>query len=125
MAVIRLHQNIDRETVTLSDEARSDLAIELDVAQIDRLLQALGDMRARMQPKIAPDWQPGRSVQAVTNPRFSAEVPPDEDFTVLHLRDPRFGWLHYSLPSAECGKLAQFLARAAQRVFQPSQPPST
>jgi len=29
--------------------------------------------------------------------------------TLLHLRDPRFGWLHYMVPREEARKLARVL----------------
>lgn len=122
MAVVRLHHNPETQTVTLSDETNPAAVLEIDAAQLEQLLQGLGEMRTRIEPRVEAEWQPGRSVQAITNPRFSAEVPKDKDFTVLHLRDPRFGWLHYAVPLPECGRLAEFLARAANRNAAP-QPP--
>ncbi|MBS7699517.1 MULTISPECIES: hypothetical protein [unclassified Chelatococcus] len=122
MAVVRLHHNPETQTVTLSDENNPAVALEIDAAQLEQILQGLGEMRARMEPRVEADWQPGRPVQAITNPRFSAELPQDKDFTVLHLRDPRFGWLHYAVPFPECGRLAEFLARAVKRKASPEAP---
>jgi hypothetical protein len=84
----------------------------LDLAAVENLLTVLGLMRTGLLPEVPAAWQPGTGVRAYRNPSWSIEVDQLAGDPLLHLRDLRFGWLHYVLDRAEARRLAhELLAR--------------
>ena len=100
-------------TVKFTCPASPSATLRLDAQNLDNLLQKLGACRAAMKPEV-PESLPGRlSVQAITDPKWFTEPERLNGDSVIHLRDPRFGWLHYILPRAMATKLASTLQKQA------------
>ena len=82
---------------------------QLDVAGVEKILENLGKLRSLMQPAIPSDQAVGQKVAAVSNPRWVTEPDIMRGDSLLHIRDPRYGWLHYLLPRGEAQKLGATL----------------
>ena len=96
----------DRQTITVTFPTVPRVVLKLDAAQVDKMLENLGHLRAVMQPGHAPNFAPGQKVIGVRNPRWLAEPDMMQGDSLLHLRDPWFGWRHYLFPREEATKLA-------------------
>jgi hypothetical protein len=99
----------DVKTVTLSLPTTPPAALQMDALGIDGLLENLGDFRALMQPEVPKTFPMGQMVDAIPDPAWVTEPDAMLGNTVLHIRDPRYGWLHYVIPREEARKLASVL----------------
>jgi len=107
------HLEDDRETVTVTFPTDPVMQLKLGVGEVEEALANLGRFRLLMKPKIAPQFPPRQKVLTVHNPAWATEVDAMTGNTLLHLRDPRYGWLHYGIPGDEARKLAGFLQTRA------------
>lgn len=105
----------DRKTVTVTFATQPQIALRLSVADIDTMLGKLGAFRALMPPPHEPGYAPGQKCECIPNPAWLAEPDALLGNSLLHLRDPRFGWLHYMIPREEARKLAQVLQAQVDR----------
>ena len=103
----------DLKTITVTLPTNPPTALLLDAAGVDDLLTNLGLLRASMKPEIAPTFDLGQKVGAISNPAWLTEPDLMLGQSLLHLRDPRFGWLHYLIPKEEAKKLADLLQNQA------------
>ena len=99
----------DHKEVTVTFPTDPPIALQLDVFKVENLLENLGQFRAAMKPEVEMDWQPGQTVNALSDPRWYIEPERMQGNSLLHLRDPRYGWLHYMIPRNEARKLGQYL----------------
>jgi hypothetical protein len=113
----RLHWQLDKDgrAVTLTLPTDPPIALRLDSAQIDDMLRNLGDFRASMQPSHAQEWRTGQRVVAEPDPCWQSEPELMMGNSLLHLRDPRFGWLHYLFPREAARELGHSLVAQADR----------
>jgi hypothetical protein len=111
----------DGRAVTLTLPTDPPVALRLNSAQVDDMLRNLGDFRASMAPPHDTAWQPGRRVVAEPDPCWLTEPEILMGNSVLHVRDPRYGWLHYLLPRHAARELGSQLIAHAER---PSDGPS-
>jgi hypothetical protein len=120
----RLQWLLDKDgcAVTLTLPTDPPVALRLKPSQIDEMLRNLGDFRASMAPAHDKAWQPGRRVVAEPDPCWLTEPGIMAGTRVLHLRDPRYGWLHYLLPRDAARDLGNSLVAQADR---PPQGPSS
>ena len=81
--------------------------LRLDAAAVENLLKHLGEYRAMMQPEVQPRFGLGQSV--IFDPRWATEPELMLGNSVLHLRDPRYGWVHYAIPRDEARRLGALL----------------
>ncbi len=100
----------DLQTVTVTFPTNPPMVLKLNAAGVDAILQGLGGLRSAMQPTVAPDFAAGQQFLAVPHPSWLTEADALQGNAVLHLRDPRFGWLHYMIAREEARKLAVNLA---------------
>lgn len=113
--------NDDLRSVTLTVDDRT---VTFDAAAVDDILKKLGEFRGAMQPPVATERPLGQQVQAVADPVWRTEPEVMTGATLIHMRDPRFGWLHYMIPKAEAAKLAgiiQAQVAAPQGATDPGQ----
>lgn len=112
----------DRKHVTLTFPTTPPVSWRLDVSAVEHILRNLGEFRAQMTPEIAAHYAMGQRVAALPDPAWVTE--PDLMFghSLLHLRDPRYGWLHYLLPPPEAQKLASYLQTQAGLAVAQSAP---
>jgi hypothetical protein len=115
----------DRNSVTLSLPTAPPVALKLNVMAVTDILRNLGDLRAKMRPPVEAGWPPGQKFQAIANPRWATEPEMMLGNSVLHIRDPRYGWLHYVLPRKGARKLAGLLAAQADAPAPVSPPGKT
>ena len=107
----------DLQAVTVTFPSDPPVTLKLDTANVDTLLHGLGELRAQMQPPPAPEFATGQQFVAAANPSFVTEVAGLEGNSVIHLRDPRFGWLHYMIPKEQARKLGVSLAMQADTTI--------
>lgn len=112
----------DVDTVTITFQATPPFEVELDADEIDSLLNSLGELRAMMQPAHPLYFTKHQDINFIVDPRWAYEQEPILDQSVLRIRDPRYGWLHYVVPHDAASRLAEALAAQAN---PPPQPPST
>ena len=103
----------DLKTVTVTFPTNPPTALKLDAAGVEDLLKNLGEFRAHMKPEIAAEWELGQKVGAVPDPRWYSESELMMGNSLLHLRDQRFGWLHYVLPRESARELGMVLLAQA------------
>ena len=105
----------DQRVITLTVATDPPTVLTLDAAATDEMLSQLGQFRAHMLPPAGPrDWASGQRVSAMRDPRWVVEPEARTGESLLHLLDPRFGWLHFLLPKAEAAKLGGHLLQQAQ-----------
>jgi hypothetical protein len=90
------------------------LALKLDVAGVEDLLRNLGDFRSSMNQQVPKTFELGQKVGAVPDPCWVSEPELMHGASLIHLRDPRYGWLHFLLPRPEAAKLGTVLQRQAE-----------
>ena len=107
----------DRSTAMLIAPTDPPLAMSFTAEALEGLLRSAMEMRASMAPPHAADWPTGGTVQAIRDPRVVSEPDRNGD-SVLHLRHPGYGWLHFILPKAHAAKLADLLRRLSEMPTQ-------
>ena len=113
----------DLETVTISFPSNPPVALKYKHPEVAEMLQNLGEFRAMMKPEVPHKFAMGQKVLAIPDPAWVTEPDIMLGASLIHLRDPRFGWLHYLLPPHEARKLGEFLIKQADTV--PPVPPDS
>ena len=103
----------DLQTVTVTFPTDPPVALKLDAQHVEEILKNLGEFRAHMKPEIPHDHAMGRKIEAVPDPKWVTEPDAMIGNSLLHIRDPRFGWLHYLIPRDEARKLGGVLQTQA------------
>jgi hypothetical protein len=103
----------DYKTVTVTFPSVPNVALKLDAAGIEEMQKNLGTLRAAMKPEVSKTFALGQGVHAVPDPIWMTEPDVMLGNSLLHIRDPRFGWLHYLIPKNEARKLAEYLQNQA------------
>jgi hypothetical protein len=85
-----------------------------DLTAVEDLLRGLGMIRASMTPEVPPRFAMGQKVETIPDPAWVAEPDLMQGDSIIHLRDPRYGWLHYLIPRSEAAKLAGFLQKQVE-----------
>ncbi len=111
----------DLETVTITIPSSPPVVVKYKLAEIEDTLKNLGEFRAMMTPEVSHQFPMGQKVMALQNPAWVTEPDIMLGASLIHLRDPRFGWLHYLLPPDEARKLGGLLIAQADTV--PPVPP--
>ena len=70
-----------------------------------------------MKPEIPMTYAMGQKVAAIPDPAWVTEAELMQGNTVLHIRDPRYGWLYYMIPKEEARKLVGFLQAQVDAPF--------
>ena len=111
----------DRRTVTLTLPTNPPVSLKLDAVQVEDVLKKLGEFRALMHPPVDPKYARRQRVKAITRPGWATEPEAMRADSLLHVRDPRYGWLHYLLPKVEAAKLGAALSTQAEiRLIAPA-----
>ena len=103
----------DKETVVAQVGAET---LTLSTAGVENVIQGLGNYRADMKPEVRPDWPFGQTVTAIPDPGWAIEPETFLGGVLLHVRDPRFGWLHYVLPPQAAKTIGDTLMKAAEQA---------
>lgn len=104
----------DLKTVTLTVSTEPPIVLKWTVAGVDDILKNLGELRASMPPEFPRGYDRGQKVSnCVPDPIWVTEPDAMMGNSLLHIRDPRYGWLHYLLPRDEAKKLGGYLQQQA------------
>jgi hypothetical protein len=103
----------DHKHVTLTLPTEPPTQIVFTTETIEDILKTLGMFRGSMKPEIPKTFAQGQLVQAVADPAWVTEADIMFGSSLLHIRDPRYGWLHYLIPKEEARKLADYLQKQA------------
>lgn len=103
----------DLQTVTVTFPSDPPVVLKLSTDDVDSLLHALGGLRVEMQPAPPVEFPRGQQFVAAPYPAWATEIDALHGNSVLRLRDPRFGWLHYMLSKEQAGKMSIALALQA------------
>jgi hypothetical protein len=101
----------DRKSVTAKFLNDSSALLNVDTAGVEELQQALGQIRGNMIPEVSATLAQGEKISIVPNPVWVAVPAGTTGDSVLHFRDPRYGWVHYLIPKTEGAKLLTFLQK--------------
>ncbi|PQO23290.1 hypothetical protein C2I36_08520 [Rhodobacteraceae bacterium WD3A24] len=100
--------------IRLRCEQIGDGEILLDAYTAKRLVHGIGSLRAQIEPEPSRELGLGkRTENTLPDPQWYAEPERMEGHALLHLRDIRFGWLHYLMPKESAGKLGVLLQKIA------------
>lgn len=94
----------------------------VDVDALKAIISALGELRSAMLPEEPGEFVPPQPVLAISDPPWTAEPEQFDECILLHLRDPRFGWLSYSLPKSSAAKLGTHLLTLARAKTPATKP---
>lgn len=101
----------DRKTVEVTLDGN---ALTLTTHQVELLIAGLGHMRSKMVPEVSKQWDTRTPLRAQPDPAWVLEPGGMVDGVLLHLRNTKFGWLHYVIPTDEAKKLASGLTQMAE-----------
>ena len=91
----------------------------MTTADLEKLIEQLGALRATRQPPVTDDYGYGKTVAPVLDPKYWTQ--PDMLGTAIALRHPGFGWLWFLLPPNERDALIRIWS--TQREIGNDQPP--
>ena len=97
------------DTVTVTVQADPEVRVDLDAHEVDDVIKNLGQMRQLMRPAHLSEFGGEMELANVFNPECVCDDDPVLAHSVLHIRDPRYGWLHYVLPRDVGNVLAKAL----------------
>ena len=84
-------------------------SIRFDAGDVDDIISHLGEFRMLMWPEVEKEFKLGQRVGVISDPFWATEPDVNHQNTLLHMRDPRFGWLHYAIPRDEALKLVNYI----------------
>src|SRR5712671_5845130 len=99
----------DYKSVTFKLPIQPPVSVNFNLATVEEILKNLGEFRCAMKPEIPTTFAMGQKISAVPDPAWVTEPDAMMGNTILHIRDPRYGWLHYMIPREEARKLASTL----------------
>ena len=109
----KLSDDLKTVTLTFTFPGMAPALLQLDAKGVDGMLQNLGLYRLAMKPEVPDAMSRGVPVQTLPDPKWFVEPEPLNGGSILHIRDTRFGWLHYILPFPMAKKLGGFLQNQA------------
>lgn len=105
--------NQDLKTVTITFPTDPPVALRLDLLGVENIIKNLGDFHAAMKPEVPKNFAVGQKVEVIPDPAWVTEPDLLMGNSILHIRDPRYGWLHYLIPREEAKKLGILLQNQA------------
>ncbi|MGE8690938.1 MAG: hypothetical protein ACN6PJ_27595 [Achromobacter sp.] len=82
----------------------------LVASDLEKLQEALAEIRARMSPPVANDPNLLEPVTTVVNPRWFVAADMGGQGVILQIRDQGRGWLAYLIPAEWSQKMAELIA---------------
>ena len=79
--------------------------------QVDDHLRKLGELRTKMKPPHPRNFALGHVVRGIANAPWATETDTMLGNSILHIRDPRYGWLHFLFSKEDARKLATLLQK--------------
>lgn len=81
----------------------------IDAQEISRLIQALLQLRAQMEPQVPWDFPTLQRIPTEIDPRWFLWRDPMSEQPSLAIRDPGLGWRAYRLPTESATRLQEVL----------------
>lgn len=106
----------DKKSVVMMSDGQE--ISKFDAAGVDEMLRGVGMLRGLMWPSIEPEYQMDQFTEAIPDPRWVSESERLRGDSLLHIRDPRFGWLHYMIPALEAKRLGGYLSEQAEEALR-------
>jgi hypothetical protein len=125
--VPRVNWNLDDDHrhVVVTFQTTPPTSLKMDIGEVEGVIAGLGALRADMWPQVSKAYKLGQGIidDPVVDPNWATEPAMiNRGFhTILHIRDTRFGWLHYALPRDEARNLATLI----QHQLDLPRPPAT
>jgi hypothetical protein len=113
MSVINWNLEDDLMTVTVTFSTEPSAPVKIDTADVEDIVRNLGRFRSFMLPETPPELPSERMVDAHPDPHWRVEAEIMTGDSLLHIRDPRFGWLHFLLPRESARLLGETLTSQA------------
>jgi hypothetical protein len=98
-------------TMTITFPTSPGVVIRWTADQVDDHLRKLGELRSKMKPPHPRNFAPGQVVRAIANASWATETDTMLGNSLLHIRDPRYGWLHFVFSKEDVRKLATLLQK--------------
>jgi len=99
----------DNKTVTAVFATEPPVTLKFSTAEIEGILKDLGEIRWDMEPEVPDTFVMEEDEEPVPDPVWETAADKSNENALLHICDPRFGWLHYAIPREEAQKLGGFL----------------
>ena len=77
--------------------------------QLDQAIEQLGKLRASKQPPVTSEFNYRGPFYTIDPVRWNSQREAVEGKSLLHLRHPGFGWLHFAITPDDAKKLAKIL----------------
>lgn len=121
-ATFRLDLEPDMQRVRFRINEYPSVDCRFDAAGVDALIARLGKVRAQMEPghNATKTPRPPRGAEYIAVEGNGVAITHNGAETILHLNDPRFGWLHFVMSKGKAGSVASYLAIEPARFAPPS-----
>lgn len=116
---IDLNEARDEASILLDLTPERTVTLKMDADTLSNFITKLGHSRDKMLPAVANKPPAATLVRAFPNPSVLVESDAMHGLPLVHVRDPRFGWLHYSMTKEHASKLGEALMRRAQAEPEP------
>lgn len=115
MSEAKMELTDDRSAVLITFPGVRPVQVSLNAVELDQMLGVLGDFRMKMLPQVPENWIAGQHVSAVLEPQWMVETTAAGHASVcLHVRDPRFGWLHFCMSNGMAKSVSKALVEGTQ-----------
>jgi hypothetical protein len=105
----KVDTNLNMMTITFPTSPR--MVIRWTADQVDHHLRELGELRSKMKPPHPRNFALGQLVRGIANASWATETDTMLGNSILHIRDPRYGWLHFLFSREDASKLASLLKK--------------
>jgi hypothetical protein len=109
--MLKLTLDASNARLSISSEAGK---VALSAAEVDQLIAGLKKYRALMTPSVPTDYALGQRIKCVADPHWKTELDLMLGASMVHIRDPGLGWLHFLFPKAEAARLGRLLQAQAE-----------
>ena len=105
----KVDKHLNTMTITFPTSPR--VVIRWSADQVDDHLRKLGELRSKMKPPHPRNFALGQVVRGIANAPWATETDTMLGNSILHIRDPRYGWLHFLFSKEDARKLATLLQK--------------
>lgn len=106
-------------TFTIKTVDGTDATLHFQAETLDRYIAELVLARSLLAPEHPPKWPSGQTVQGIIDPAWTTELDMGSMGSILHVRHPGLGWLHFLFPRHEAAHLVSLLtAQIGVPTFQ-------
>lgn len=92
--------------------------IVLDLAGVDDVIWVLGEIRSLMDPLVKSGVPDNTPLTVVRGSIWQTRKTPLSSDVIVHIRDPRFGWLNYALLPEGAQQVGESLSKLGSKGSQ-------